>query len=97
MVEPGGLGRWAFVHRSPDNSFTLVAYLQCFITKSGGGGQEVRARRDPKGKRGGWRGGGIVKGKKRNCSGQHPVLSSAELQKARLTWGQAIIAKMEHM
>lgn len=46
--------------RSPDNSFTLVAYLQCFITKSGGGGQEVRARRDPKGKRGaGGAGGGL--------------------------------------
>lgn len=31
----------------------LSHWYKCFITKSGGGGQEVRASRDHKGKRGG--------------------------------------------
>lgn len=84
--------------RSPDNSFTLVAYLQCFITKSGGGGQEVRARRDPKGKRGaGGAGGGGCQGKEEELFWPTPGPLKCRIAKGPLTWGQAIIAKMEHM
>lgn len=91
MVEPRWLGRWA----STGQFFQVGCVSKMFRNKKWGkrtGKQPVGIAREKE-----VAGGGGAKGKKRNCFSQHRGLSRAQLQKAQLTWRQAVTAKMEHM